>query len=373
MTKPFHILCGLAAGLLLLAVSAGAASPLVSIAKSANQTNPKVLDTFRYSIVVQNTGGASADNTVVTDVVPAGLVVTAISAGGVQVGNTITWNLGSLSCSNQVVVLRPRADTSGGWCCWGDVNGSDNVRAYSQLTGPITSTSNWFLMDQLSGYSVNSVNSVVASFEYYGLASADTITFGFSDDGDLSSQEGSSVAPYHASDAVWSWDITGLSAWNFNSLQYLSLYAQNDKGGGGGTHDSWLDDMYVTVDFESCGTSVWYEAQVSSLLSNGDVVNNTADVDGSNYSNVTSNNVAVTVVGPELVLDKNAVPSLAAPGDVVEYVIDYTNQISGLSVFDDFSGNYGLGVANIPNWTATSGNPEYWENINGGMHHTICN
>src|SRR5687768_3248368 len=90
------------------------AAPAVSIVKSASKTNPKVLDTLRYSLVVDNTGSNTATAVSVSDLVPAGLTVVGISPGGSLAGGTITWSLGSLYCQSQVVTLTAISDVAGG-------------------------------------------------------------------------------------------------------------------------------------------------------------------------------------------------------------------------------------------------------------------
>jgi len=71
--------------------------PNLTIAKTVNDSSPTLTDTFDYTITVRNNGGtdlSAAYNLVVTDTIPAGVVVNpaTISDGGSLVGNVITWD-----------------------------------------------------------------------------------------------------------------------------------------------------------------------------------------------------------------------------------------------------------------------------------------
>lgn len=353
-----------------------AGTPNVSLQKSANKNSPKVFETVRYSIVVENTGTGAANDVVLSDVVPPGLQVTAISPGGSLSGGTITWNLGNLACQTVSVTLTAFADTSGSWGSYLEVRDSDDVRAFSDLAGAPSSSSNWFLLEGLAGYSVTSVNSVVAYFEYRNNHATDTIRAAFSNDGNMATQQGATVLPnlstFFPNDQVRSWDITALSAWNYGSLSALALYVQHEEGGASGTRQAWMDRVWAVANIQSCGTSVWFDAVVTNSLYNGDVVNNTASATGSNFSPVGSPVASFTVLGPEMALTKTASPSLVAQGDLVEYTLSYRNFVSGLSVFDDFNNNYGQGIVNIPAWNAVHSNPEFWRNTNGTLSHSGC-
>jgi uncharacterized repeat protein (TIGR01451 family) len=353
-----------------------AGTPNVSLIKSSNKNSPKVFETVRYSIVVENTGTDTANNVVVTDLVPPGMQVTAISPGGALGGGTITWNLGNLACQTVSVTLTAFADTSGSWGSYLEVRDSDDVRAFSDLAGAPSSSSNWFLLEGLAGYSVTSVNSVVAYYEYRNNNATDTIRAAFSNEGNMATQEGVTVLPnlsaLYPNDAVRSWDITGLGTWNYGSLSALALYVQHEEGGTSGTRQAWMDRVWAVANIQSCGTSVWFDAVVTNSLYNGDVVNNSATASGSNFGAVNSPNASFTVLGPELAVTKTAMPSLVAQGDLVEYILDYGNFVGGLSVFDDFNNNYGTGIVNIPNWNAVHSNPEFWRNTNGTLSHSGC-
>ncbi len=60
--------------------------------------------TLTYSISVANAGPGPADDVVVTDALPAGLVGVTASAGGVVGATTVTWNLGTLAAGAPVIL-----------------------------------------------------------------------------------------------------------------------------------------------------------------------------------------------------------------------------------------------------------------------------
>ncbi|MES2200807.1 MAG: hypothetical protein V4498_00995, partial [candidate division FCPU426 bacterium] len=370
----FHKFCVAVLGLVLTPLSASAASPLVSITKFADNFTPKVLDTFRYSIVVDNTGSTTATASTVTDIVPSGLTVMAISPPGTQTGNTITWNLGDLSCHNQVVTLTAIADTAGSWGLFTDVTASDDTWATSLVSGSGASTdSNWFIIRAISGYAVNSITSVKVYYEWHSNSSTDTISTSFSNDGDLATKEGTAslaLGKGQASDVMEVWDITAAGGpWTFNKLQNLAVYTEHSKGSGS-NHTVWLDKIHLVVGFQSCGTSVWFDAKVTNALKTGDIVNNSATLSGSNFGSANSANVSVTVKGPLLGVTKTAQPSVAAQGDTVTYTIAYKNQVSGLSLFDDFGQNYGAGTGIVG--LSSDQQLSSWTNANGNLKFSAC-
>jgi large repetitive protein len=75
--------------------------PDLTITKSVNDPDPALTDTFDYTVTVRNNGASdlsAAYNLVVTDTIPAGVVVDAgsISNGGSLSGNVITWDAADL-------------------------------------------------------------------------------------------------------------------------------------------------------------------------------------------------------------------------------------------------------------------------------------
>lgn len=69
-------------------------NPALAIDKSVTDTTPGPGEIFSYTVRVTNTGNTPAYNTVVTDDIPAGVVVdpSTITGGGVLSGSTITWD-----------------------------------------------------------------------------------------------------------------------------------------------------------------------------------------------------------------------------------------------------------------------------------------
>jgi uncharacterized repeat protein (TIGR01451 family) len=366
----------------LFLASAAFSAPVVSISKSVDNYSPKVLDSFRYYVTVDSSVG-TATAVSVTDVVPAGLSVTSISNGGTLSGGTITWNLGSLSCVPQTVTMTVFGDTAGGWTSFSQVGASDDVWATSTVGGPISANTNWFLVNPLTGYAVNSVTSVKVYYEYHNDTAADTVTTKFNNNGDLSTSQGSttlSAGDGVATDAVQVWDISALGGgWTLNKLQHLAVYMEHDNGGGAGGHNAYIDKIWVVVSFQSCGISVYFDALVTNALSGGSVLSNSATMSGSNFSSINSVAVTSTVRGPLIALTKTAQPATVAVGDTVIYTINYKNQIAGTSIFDDFNNNYGTGgvgtiaapLGVIPNWASDQQNTS-WSNTGGVFAFAPC-
>ena len=339
-----------------------------TIVKSADNFTPKVLDTFRYYLVYDNPGGSST-TTSIADAVPAGLTVVGTSAGGTVGGGTVTWNLGSVTCQNTTLTLKPWGDTAGAWGKAAQVQNNDATWATSTTDAFTTYQSNMFYLDPLTGYSVSSVSSVKLVFVWHKPNTGDNVVAKFSNDGDDSTLEGATTLTAgngQASDVTETWDITGLSTWNLTSLQRLHPYIEHQSGGVAMT--AYMNQVSAVVAFQSCGKSVWYDALVTNSLKNGDVVPNTAQVvvDGTTYN---SPSVSVTVKGPVLTITKSAQPTMVLPGDTVEYVLHYSVQTAGLSVFDDFNDNLGTDSGNgtqtiFPGWATDHGNSG-WSNAGG--------
>ena len=64
---------------------------------SATDTTVVVATDITYTLVVTNNGNADATNVTLTDTLPSGVTVIANPNGGTQVGNTITWDLGTVA------------------------------------------------------------------------------------------------------------------------------------------------------------------------------------------------------------------------------------------------------------------------------------
>ncbi len=70
--------------------------------------------TATYDISLTNTGDAPANNTVLTDTLPAGMAFVSASEGGQFAGGKVTWNLGTLAAgASKNVSLTARADQMG--------------------------------------------------------------------------------------------------------------------------------------------------------------------------------------------------------------------------------------------------------------------
>jgi uncharacterized repeat protein (TIGR01451 family) len=74
-------------------------TPTLVLQKSVSPTTTRSGDTVTFTIQYQNTASANANTVVVNDVIPTGstLVSGSITGGGTLSGNTISWNLGTVS------------------------------------------------------------------------------------------------------------------------------------------------------------------------------------------------------------------------------------------------------------------------------------
>ena len=71
----------------------------LSLSKSVSDTNPNIGDSITFTIDLTNNGPNDATNVSIQDIVPVGYTVnaTSISNGGSITGNTITWNLATVT------------------------------------------------------------------------------------------------------------------------------------------------------------------------------------------------------------------------------------------------------------------------------------
>ena len=68
----------------------------------------------KYTITVKNTGDGEARNTVLTDMLPAGLTLVSASEGGQASGGRVTWNLGTLAANaSKTVTIKTQASKMG--------------------------------------------------------------------------------------------------------------------------------------------------------------------------------------------------------------------------------------------------------------------
>jgi hypothetical protein len=352
-------------GACILAVPAilGAAPSLL---KSANNVSPQVLDTYRYYLTYDNPG-SSTTNTVISDVVPAGLTIVDTSPGGSQVGNTLTWNLGNLSCSSNTVTLQVWEDTAGAWGTYSQAQSVDGVYAISTVNSFTTSQSNWFYITPLNGYSISALTSLKLYYVWFAPGTnGDRTVSGFNDDG-IDATKLASVTltggQGQAGPVTDTWDITALDTWTIDKIQRLHVYMEHDYGTA--TSTSNLDAVWAVVSFQSCGKQVYFDVAVTDNFTNGQVINNQATVTANEFGSLSSNTVAVSVVAPVLDVSKSASPDVVSPGDTVVYTVNYSSNTPGaLNVFESWENNYGTGATSFPNWQTDNANPP-WVNTSG--------
>ncbi|TMM58964.1 DUF11 domain-containing protein [Maribacter algarum] len=70
---------------------------------AASPTQPNIGDNVIFEITVTNNGSSDASNVSIEDVVPSGYSIGTINDGGTATGNTIIWNITTLSSGNQVL------------------------------------------------------------------------------------------------------------------------------------------------------------------------------------------------------------------------------------------------------------------------------
>jgi len=172
-----------------------------------------------------------------------------------------------------------------------------------------------------------------------------------------------------SSDVTESWDITSLGApWTFDKLQHLDVMIEHACGGNTGTspHHAYMNRVWAVVDFQSCGTSVWFDASPTNAIANNTVLNNTATVSGGGLAGpVSSNTVPVTVQEPTLSLTKTAQPMYLGNGETVAYTLSYSAYANGLNVTDPFTNNYTNN--GMPGWVSKGNYSPGWYTSNGAL------
>ncbi len=362
----------------MLAASAARAAPTVTLQKSAGSNTPQVGETYRYNLVVDVPSGTLGTGAVISDPLPSGLQFVQASSGGSYSAGTVSWALSSpLTCASVEVTLTPFADDSGLWGRYTDVQASDTDWAISTLAFngsncDMASHSSWFFLSSLTGYSVDSVTSVKLYYQWHEDDSYPVTTY-FQDSGDMTTGNFGPVTLTagvgQSSDVIESWDITSLGApWTFDKLQHLDVMIEHACGGNTGTspHHAYMNRVWAVVDFQSCGTSVWFDATPTNSLANNTVLNNTATVSGGGLAGpVSSNTVPVTVQEPTLSLTKTAQPLYVGDGETVAYTLSYSAYANGLNVTDSFTNSYTNN--GMPGWTSKGNYSPGWYTSNGAL------
>ena len=76
----------------------------LAIEKTVNNSTPDVGGTITFSLKISNSGPHTATGIIVTDIVPSGFTIGAISNSGTAVGKTITWNIPDLPKGSSTTV-----------------------------------------------------------------------------------------------------------------------------------------------------------------------------------------------------------------------------------------------------------------------------
>jgi len=108
----------------------------ITVYKTDNLSSANVNDSVRYSIVLTNNGGSSANNLTVTDPVPYGINITSASDGGTVNGQTVTWtnlSVGANSSRSIYIDGTVRSDVTDGTVLTNTVY-VNNVTASDQTT-----------------------------------------------------------------------------------------------------------------------------------------------------------------------------------------------------------------------------------------------
>jgi len=79
------------------AVTTAVVKPVLSVTKTADAATVDIGGTITYTLTYNNTGGANATTTVITDKVPANTTFVSATGGGTESGGTVIWNIGNLA------------------------------------------------------------------------------------------------------------------------------------------------------------------------------------------------------------------------------------------------------------------------------------
>jgi len=111
--------------------------PLVTVTKAGPATSLDGVVT--WVITVQNFGPTVANNAVVTDVLPAGSVVTDTSPAAVVAGEQVTWDLGTLAAgASETLTVTVTLPTEGSYENVAELAYNVGVNTYTLTTTPVT-------------------------------------------------------------------------------------------------------------------------------------------------------------------------------------------------------------------------------------------
>jgi len=280
--------------------------PNFALAKSVDKSLAGPGDTLTYSITYQNTGSASASNTVITDNIGSNLSFVSATGGGVESGGTVTWNIGNVNAGT-----------------------SSSVTLKLRIVSPLArnSVSQVTNTASISATSVSSINS-----------NTSTTTVSYPD---LSISKTVDSTLINAGNTMtYTIIVTNTS---FASAVGTILYDSIPSNTSYVTNSTYLNSTPVTdisgtsalVTGVTIGTlttgqsvTIQFSVSVNSPITNNTRIYNRARATTTNITDVTYGNVVSSTVQstPTLTLSKAAsVSGSSIPGATITYTLTYGN------------------------------------------------
>ncbi len=274
--------------------------PDLTISKTDGLTTANPGQTITYTIVVKNQGEYKADGVVVTDTLPAHLTfVSASPAAATQVGNALTWNLGTLAVgASQTITVTAKIDAL---MPFGNTDLKNTATASTTTVEPDTSNNTATDTTTVPASPTISLTKTASAPQ---VNPGDTITFTMTWGVDSNSQATNVVL----TDPVPA-NTTFVSANN------------------GGVYNSGTNTVTWTLGTKNPGDTGAVQLVVKAFtpLASGTVIKNVATL-GSTQNNPVQAQASVTIVsGPILKISKVADKQQVNPGSKVTYTVVITN------------------------------------------------
>lgn len=274
--------------------------PDLTITKTDGLETANPGQTITYTIVVKNEGEYKADDVVVTDTLPAHLTfVSANPAVATQVGNILTWNLGTMNVdAEQVITVNASIDAVMPFGTTEIVN-----------TATVTTTTDEPNTENNSATDTTSV-SAAPTIALTKTASSATVNAG----GEVT--------------FTMNWSVGGNS--QVTNLVLTDVVPANTtfvSANNGGTYVSGTNTVTWNLGTKnpSDNGSVTMTVRVFSPLANGTVITNTATLDSTENSLVQAAASVTVVSAPILNITKTVNKAQVNPGTTVTYTVTVSN------------------------------------------------